>query len=112
MCWVFDEGSGIDDGAVVAVVGKDEGEFYWAIDLYAKRKETREWGTIQPRRSFEELYHLAETHNGVKELARKRTVAYDYREINQVSDFFVVDGHYFESPIECRRMPHERFRIE
>ena len=93
---------------IIGIINKN-GEFCWAMDLYAQENEF-EGVEVSPKFSFTEL---EETRNFIKnkEYIWENTSAYSKEKDDWIGSFYIFDAHFFKSKIQLIKKNNESFDV-
>jgi len=87
----------------------EEGEFKWAMDIYAAEGEY-DGQRINPKFSFTQLA-ATENFKFDKEFIWEKATAYDKEIDDWVGDFLIFDASYFECSLQIKRVGGQEFYI-
>ena len=107
---IQDEEFEFDSGGIAGRLDEQRG-LLWAIDVYAKRKETKAFGWVQPQLSFTQLPHPPGADYSLKQLHFPEARAYDEVAGIWIGDFYIFDGHFFRSGVRLERTSPSQFHI-
>lgn len=102
----------VAESGIVAVADVEENEFFWAIDLYAQKKDTKTLGLVSPKLSFTELPNPENADRWLRQLDWKEANGYDDELGDWIGDFFIYDAHDFESRLSWKRTSYDKFMVE
>jgi hypothetical protein len=100
----------LDAGGAVGQLDEQRG-LLWAIDAYARRKETEEFGRVRPKLSITQLPHPTEADRHLNRLHFPNARAYDEATGIWTGDFYISGGHFFRSGILLERTSPSQFHL-
>ncbi|GAB1269779.1 hypothetical protein NBRC116493_30320 [Aurantivibrio infirmus] len=104
----------IEVAGLVGILDEDYG-IRWAMDLYAKKKQTtKDFGGayFQPKLSFTNLINADEYDRGLKYLHWHKAESYDRDIDDWIGDFYIFDAHHFNASIKLQRKQADSFLLK